>query len=159
MKYSTDIDFFLSLHPYGWSTCCFQIKADRYEVDMSHAFGAPLEDFIQALIRLLKGQKEGRCYWYGEPGGYQIDFYVSRNSLQITLQEFQASFGEEIKVLDLLVSFDISLKAFLLLAYFQLKKIEQLLNIPSFASHRNGVFPFQTFRIFEVAAKAYLKLN
>ena len=157
MKPTKDLDLLLTLHPHGWSTCWLWIEEKSYQLVISHVFGEPWEEWMQALARLIKGQQETSCYWYGEPVGHKWNFQLQQQEVEINLEQFQEAHWEEPEELEELVSFQLQFSSFLTLAYYQLKKTAQLLKDPAFAAHRNGDFPFAYFKQWEQEVLAYLE--
>ena len=161
MTKTNDIDFSLTLHPHGWSTAWFYINGKGFEFTITHAFGEPYFDFIKSLSQLINKQMESTFFWYSEPGGNKIEIKRIKDRqhiLNIKIVEFNNSFGEQLKEFEEILEFEIKEKHLITLAYFQLKKIETLLQDKSFAIHRSNNFPFQDFMLFENKVKTYLKL-
>ena len=147
-----DIDLLYVLSPHGWSTCILFVDKRTYELIISHVFGDPIGDFIEATIALLKGALSVEVIWRDEPGGNQ--WKMTRNSdqkhrVQITVTEFSSSYGDEIAQEILLVAFEIKISHFSTLVYHQMKKVAALLKEKSFEKNRSGEFPYAAFRNLE----------
>ncbi len=120
-----DIDFMLTLNPHGWSTCLVFVQGKVYELYITHVFGDPYYDFIHALELLMTGQNSVSFFWYDEPGGNQIEIVrlsSEKHKAFVRIQGFSESFGDEIKNLEELISFEININSLLIIAYLQLKK-------------------------------------
>lgn len=161
LEKTDDIDLFLTLHPNRWSSCWIYVNGKNFELAITHVFGNPYSDFISALSRLIDGHKEVSFFWYREPGGERIEIkrIKDQHMINITVDRFYESFGEEIKDFEKTVDFEIKQKAFLCIAYLQLKKIELLLKDKTYAKERGREFPFTEFKKFELKAKEYLELQ
>lgn len=156
-----NIDLFLTLQPHGWSTCSLYVDGIMHPLVISHVFGEPYVELINALSKLIQGEKTVSFIWYKEPGGHKISLTTIKGQPQqacLVVQTFDSSFEEEIQELEEVVTLLLPTKAFITLAYLQLKKIELLLGIPSFTQNKNGQFPFKRFKELEQKAKAYLNL-
>ncbi|WP_459211915.1 hypothetical protein [Aquimarina rhabdastrellae] len=160
MTKTNDIDFSLILHPHGWSTAWFYINGKRFEFTTTHAFGEPYFDFIKSLSQLINKQMESTFFWYSEPGGNKIEIKRIKDRqhiLNVKIAEFNNSFGEQLKEFEEILEFEIKEKHLITVAYYQLKKIETLLQDKSFALYRSNNFPFQDFMLFENKVTTYLK--
>lgn len=157
MQPTKDLDLLLTLHPHGWSSCWLWVEGKNYELVISHVFGEPWEAFLQALARLMKGQQEASCNWYGEPGGNKWSFQLKKKQLWVQVEQFEEAYWEEPMEVEPLVSFDLQFSSFLFLVYYQFKKTQQLLQDPAFAAHRNGNFPFAYFKEWEKLVLIYLE--
>ncbi|MBD2311922.1 hypothetical protein H6G20_09655 [Desertifilum sp. FACHB-1129] len=140
-----DIDLLYVLSPHGWSTCILFVNKHTYELTISHVFGDPIGDFIEATIALLRGALDVEVVWWDEPGGNR--WKMMRNSdqkhrVQITLTEFLSSYGDEITQERTLIEFEIKISHFSALVYYQMKKITALLKEKSFEKNRSGEFPY-----------------
>jgi len=157
-----DIDFVLTLHPHGWSTCTIYVGDKKTELTITHVFGDPYSDFVGSLSKLIDKKTETTFFWYSEPGGSRIEITRIRdrqNVINIKVDSFSESFGDEVKTYERVVDFEIKETAFVILSYFQLKKIKCLLQEPSYAKERQGEFPFREFNDFEIRAKEYIELK
>lgn len=160
MNRTDEIDFILKLDTHGWSTCWIVIPDKQpIELTITHAFYRdPYVDLMDALSQLMKGESLVSFFWYGEPGGERIE--IERNPeqhhlLRVRIDGFYESYGEEIKDFEPTIHFEIKQRQLLLQFYFQLKKIESLLQDPSFAKNRQGDFPLEQFKAFELELKKY----
>jgi ABC-type uncharacterized transport system permease subunit len=147
-----DVDLLYVLSPHGWSTCILFVDKYTYELIISHAFGDPIGDFIEAIIALLKGASSVEVIWWDEPGGSR--WRMTRNSdqkhlVQITITELYSSYGDEILQEKPLIEFEIKISHFSTLVYYQMKKIATLLKEKSFDKNRSGEFPYASFRALE----------
>ena len=152
MEFTDDIDYTYVLRTHGWSTCLLCINSRVYEMVISHAFGDPLADFIAVLIGLMEGKNELSFIWYGEPGG--VTWLINRKKEEkhkalFILDEFSESYGEEIKQLDRFVAFEMKIQQFVLIGYFQMKKLFFLLKEKKYAESRKSEFPFDHFKELE----------
>lgn len=157
-----DIDLILTLHPHGWSTCCIFIHGDRFELTISHVFGNPYLDFINALTKLIKGNNAASIFWYREPGGERIEIKKLKertNVVRIKISSFKESYGHEIKEYDETVEFEIQLKCFIILSYIQLKKTHLLLKDKNYSTSRRNDFPGVDFIKFEEIVKEYISID
>lgn len=162
MQETNDIDFILTLHPHGWSTCWIVIHGDKYELIISHVFGDPYIDFMEALTKLIKGNNNSTFYWYREPGGEKFEIKRlsdRRDKVCVSITGFNESYGSEIKDYKKTVEFEIKLENLLIVAYFQLKKIFLLLKDKDYAKDRQKDFPFEDFIKFEQIVKEFLVLD
>ena len=159
MKETDDIDILLTLHPYGWSTCYIFIEGKKFELTISHVFGDPYFDLITALTDIINNQKEVSFIWYGEPGGEQIEINEikdRRDKVNVLINGFNESFGEEIKDLEKTVGFNIKKKHLITLFFLQMKKIFFLLKDRKYSVNRQNDFPFQEYLKFESLVLMYL---
>lgn len=162
MNRNDKIDFLLKLEPHRWSSCWIVADNKPVELCITHIFDDPYTDLMDALVRVIKGERLVTFFWYDEPGGERIEMErdpVQKNLLKVRIDGFYESFGDEIQDFEPTIHFEMKESQFLLQFYFQLKKIETLLKEPSFAKDRQGQFPFQRFRTFESEVKNYLKLD
>lgn len=147
-----DIDLMYVLSPHGWSTCFLSIDKQIYELGITHVFGDPIRDLIEATTSLLKGVAAAEFTWWDEPGGNR--WTLLRNTTQkhwmkIIITEFSSRYGDQIKDEKLLVEFEIKISHFATLIYFQMKKLAILLKEKSFEQHRSGEFPYRAFSKLE----------
>jgi len=162
MRSNHDIDLMLTLNPHGWSTCFIYVNGKSHELTISHTFGDPIFDFINALSKLIKGQIPTDVFWYGEPGGERISFNRIKDrmdTINIKIDGFNESYGNEIKDYNKTLEFNIKINQLLTICYLQLKKTALLLSDKSFNEPRSGIFPFSQFKQFELEVKEYLKLD
>ena len=147
-----DVDLLYVLSPHGWSTCIVVVDQQIYRLTISHVFGDPIGDFIEATTALLKGASDIEVVWWDEPGGTR--WKMTRDSdqkhrVQITLTEFSSSHGDEITQERALIEFEIKISHFSTLVYYQMKKVAALLQEKSFEKSRSGEFPYAAFRNLE----------
>jgi hypothetical protein len=162
MTKTDDIDFILTLHPHGWSTCRIYARDENVELTITHVFGDPYFDFIKSLSQLIDKQMETTFFWYAEPGGEKIEIKRIKDCqhmVNVRIDGFSESYGEQINDFEKTIEFEIKEKQLISLAYYQLKKIETLLKEKSFATNRGGDFPFQDFKQFENKVDIYLSLK
>lgn len=162
MHPTNEIDFLLILEPHGWSTCWIFAEGKPIELTITHIFNDPYDELISALCRLMKGENLVTLFWYAEPGGERIEIERLKDKkkmLNIRFDGFHECFGDEVKDVEPTIHFEMTERQFLITAYYQLKKTEQLLADVSFAKSRNGDFPFQRFKIFEAEVRNYLKID
>jgi hypothetical protein len=162
MKATDEIDYIYTLRQHGWSTCILYIDGQKYEIIITHVFGDPIYDFISGLIGLLEGKDEVSFIWYGEPGGNA--WHIKRNRQEkhkaiFTIDEFGESYGEEIKEMDRVVEFEMKIQQFVLIGYYQMKKLFVLLKEKSYASNRQSEFPFELFKKLETFVEATYKVS
>ncbi len=134
--------------PHGWSTCILYTENQMYEMTISHVFGDPIRDFIEATIALLKGISTVEFTWWREPGGNR--WKMTRNpdashKVKITVTDFPTSYGDLITQEEILVEFEIKISQFSTLVYYQVKKIASLLREKSFEKNRSSEFPYSEF--------------
>jgi hypothetical protein len=162
MSITDDIDFVLTLNPHGWSTCWFFIGNEKYELAISHVFGDPYVDFMNALKKLMKGNDNVTFFWYGEPGGEKIDIIRipnRRDKVHLAIAGFSESYGAEIKDFSKRAEFEMKFESLLIVAYFQLKKTFLLMKDRSYAKDRQNDFPFNEFALFERVVKEFLNID
>ena len=114
------------------------------------------------MNHLLDQEETTTLYWYDEPGGAQLTFsrFKDRHHmLQVTIDDFSESYGSAIQSYEKVCAFEVKQKHLITLFYYQLKKIETLLQEKSFASIRGSHFPFQDFRKLEKKVLGYLGLQ
>ncbi|MDH4473665.1 MAG: hypothetical protein QE487_13730 [Fluviicola sp.] len=161
MEQSNDIDLLLTLNPNGWSTFFLFVKDKTINFSITHVFGDPYSDLIQALSSLIKGEKKVSFYWYAEPGGHRIELQkimTSQHKVIFSISEFQESFSDEPKEFELKIEFELKLKQLTTLFYLQLHKTYVLLRDSEFAKNRMNDFPFREFHQFEKLASYFLQL-
>jgi hypothetical protein len=127
---------------------------------ITHVFGDPIYNFISSLIGLLEGKDEVSFIWYGEPGGNA--WHIKRNRQEkhkaiITIYEFGESFGDEIKEMDRILEFEMKIQQFVLIGYYQMKKLFALLKGKAYASDRQSKFPFELFKKLDILVEATYK--
>lgn len=66
-----NISYYLDEH--GWSTCWIYASGRFYEISITHIFQEnPIEECLDSLIGVMKGEAERKYIWYGEPEGEQM---------------------------------------------------------------------------------------
>jgi hypothetical protein len=152
MEKTDDIDLMLVLNPHGWATCYFSIKSEITELPVTLIFGDPFSDLIQTLTEIIENKKESEFYLFGEPGGNRIKIskiMTQQNKVNIVIEEFEESFGKEIKNYETKISFEIKIKHLLILFYNQLEKIEMLMEDKEYSDKRKNDFPNEQFHKFK----------
>jgi hypothetical protein len=152
-----NFDLLYVLLPHGWSTCILYLGDRIHQLFISHVFGDPIGDIIEATTALLKGASAVEFIWWDEPGGNR--WQITRNPKQhhkvrVTVTEFSSSCGEQITQEETLAEFEIQLSHFSTIVYFQMKKTAALLGEKSFEKNRSGKFPYAAFRQLEFFFKA-----
>lgn len=146
-----NISYYLDEH--GWSTCWVYVNGRFYEISITHVFPEnPIEVCLDALIGIIKGERERKFVWYGEPGGEQITINeVSRTKhmVNVKLENFSEDYGDETKDLEVTMEFEIKKKQLIRLLYYEFKKISKLMEDKEYEENRKKEFPFQKFKIFE----------
>lgn len=159
MEKTDDIDLMLILNPHGWTTCFISIKNEIFELEISQVFGDPFYDLMESLMNIIDNEKETEFNWYGEPGGNRITIsklMTQQNKANILIEEFEESFGKEVKNYEPKMSFEIKIKHLLILFYNQLKKIEMLMKDTEYAVKRKNNFPNKQFHKFEIKYKEFI---
>jgi hypothetical protein len=146
----------LTLNPDGWSTCFIVDKGKTYEFAITHIFSDPYFDLIQLLTNLINVYKFATLFWYGEPGGHRIEFIIRGDIILVAVDEFRETFDEEPKFCQLMFLFEMELTQLITIFYFQLYRIQILLQDKKFADNRERNFLFQEFHKFESLAKQFL---
>ena len=146
------IDLLYVLLPHGSSKCLLYLGDRIHELYISHVFGDPIGDFVEANIALLKGAPAVEFIWWGEPGGYR--WQITRNpeqhhKVKVTVTEFSSSYADPITQETTLAEFEIKISYFSTIVYFQMKKTAALLREKSFEKNRSGEFPYAAFRQLE----------
>ncbi|RDC61448.1 hypothetical protein [Adhaeribacter pallidiroseus] len=162
MEDDYDIDILLTLNPHGWSTCWIIKERKNFELVISHVFGDPYFDLIQALTGLINNKEEVTFFWYREPGGEKIEISrikERRHEVRVLISGFQESFEEAIKDFKPTVEFQIKLKQLIIIMYFQLRKTFVLLKDKEYSKNRPNSFPFEEYMKFEKLASEYLGLK
>lgn len=153
VKYPDSIDFLYFLDNHGWSTCLIYIDGNVYELGPTHIFENPIEVLLNSMIELIEGANESHFKWHDEPGEY--NWCIKRNQEQkhkifvsITdctqINTFKNPKTETLK-------FEVKLKLFSICVLRQMEKIRDLMTEKSFKEHREGEFPYSTFREYKLA--------
>ncbi|RPD42249.1 hypothetical protein [Chitinophaga barathri] len=141
-----DIDFSLILHKHGWATLLVNIKGEVHQIGASSSLSDPLYDIASLLLSLLNNENEIRIMWWEEPGWNSL--WVKRDDTQhhILSIEIGSSLDQHGKEkYEKIAGFQIKLKQFLVIMFYQLKKIYHLLPEKSFATEREGEFPYELY--------------
>jgi hypothetical protein len=153
MKYPDDIDFFYFLENHGWSTCLIFVEGRVYEMGPTHIFENPIEVLLNSMTELLQGANETEFVWHDEPGEYK--WSIKRNLEQkhkilVSITECtQINTFEKPKLETL--NFEVKLKLFSICILRQMDKIRDLMSEKSFKEHREGGFPYNTFKEYKLA--------
>jgi hypothetical protein len=156
-----NISYFLDEH--GWSTSWIYANGKFHEISITHVYGEdPIEEFLNSLIGIIKGEVERKFTWYGEPGGDIItikEIPTKKHMVNFKVEGFAESYGEVIKDLEVRIEFEIKKKQLVRMLYFEFKKIFELMKDNHFEENRKNNFPFQKFRDFEKIVVEYIELN
>ena len=161
MEQTNDLDLLLTLNPNGWSTFVLFIKDKTIDIPITHVFGDPYSDLIQALSSLIEGEKKVSFFWYAEPGGHRIELQkimTRQHKVIVSISEFQESFCDDPKEYELIIEFELKLNHLITLFYLQLHKTHVLLRDTEFAKDRMNDFPFREFHQFENLVISFLEL-
>jgi len=160
-KMNINITYYLD--EYGWSTCCVYANGKLCEISITHVFPPdPIEECLNALIGIMKGEPERRFNWYSEPSGKQItisEIPTKKHMINFQLDGFDEDYGEEIGDLEKEIEFEIMKKQLVRMFYFEFKKISELLRDKHYEENRKNVFSFHKFREFEKIATEYIELK
>jgi len=159
MTQTDDFDILLTVNSHGWTNCFLSVKDKKIDLAITHVFGDPYVDLINSLSTLIDGQDNVNFFWYGEPGGHKFEVQknmTKRDWVTVSIFEFGESFHEEPKSYDLVMDFEVKLKQLVTIFYFQLKKIQLLLQDKQYAKDRAGNFSFEMFHQFERLVKPYI---
>ncbi|MCE3228581.1 MAG: hypothetical protein K0S32_3132 [Bacteroidetes bacterium] len=157
---TNDIDILLTLNPHGWSTCYIVKDGKCFELTISHVFGDPYSDLINALTALINNGNEVSFFWYGEPGGEKIEIKRVKDNnhmVNVLVNGFYESYGDLIKDFELTVEFQIKLRQLITLFYLQLRKTFLLLKDKEYSKNRQEDFPFDVYLKFEALVTIYLQ--
>lgn len=141
-----NIDFLLILNKHGWSTFLLNLNGAIHEISISSVLSEPLYDVTKLLLSLLDNEDEVTMHLFDEPG-WSI-FRISRDKTQrhILLVEIGISADRDGCQYEKMVDFRIKQKQFLIILFYQLKKIFHLLSEKSFAKDREGEFPYDYYK-------------
>ncbi|MBK7885260.1 MAG: hypothetical protein IPJ81_16880 [Chitinophagaceae bacterium] len=150
MEIKGDVDFLYNLNGSGWSQCKLFLETAEISIFNTHIFNNPIEELISAINKILKGEENVSFIWHREPGGHSWKIVKDKKAdiLNITIDKFS---GDEIRNTETLVEFKIKVRQFIILVYYQMKKIAELLKDKSYNSqgNRNEDFPFAIFTEME----------
>ena len=153
-----NISYYLAEH--GWSTCWINRRDKIYEISITHIFSEdPIDECINSLTKIIKGEKLTEFKWYGEPGGERIRFEEipdRQHMVNVTIDQFTQDIGEEINDFELGIKFSIKKNLLVTMFYYEFKKISELLKDKNYNENRNSDFPFQSFKSFEKTVVEYL---
>lgn len=141
-----DIDFSIQLHKHGWTTFAFWQKSKCYDITISSVLSSPVYDFTNMLLSLLNKENNIAISWFLEPG-WSI-FKISRNmKMQHLIRiEIGESIDQEGNGYEKMLEFEIKQKQFIIVGFFQLKKIFNLLQDTHFLKNRENNFPFEAYQ-------------
>ena len=155
-----NISYYLDEH--GWSTCWIYTKEKSYEISITHIFPEdPIEECLNSLIGIMKGETKRKFNWYGEPGGHQIIIKeIPNEKQQVKFQVFESyyDYGGEIDIdKKVEIEFEIKKTQLIRMFYFEFKKISELMKDNKYEKYRKNGFPFQKFYKFEKIVNDYIK--
>lgn len=107
----------------------------------------------------MRGEVERKFIWYGEPGGEQIvikEISTKKHMVNFKVEGFTEDYDKEIKDLKTSIEFDIKKKQLVTMAYFEFKKIAELMKYKHYEKNRKNNFPFDRFKEFKKNATEYL---
>ncbi len=155
-----NISYFLEEH--GWSTCWIFANGKLHEMCITHIFEEdPIEECLNALIGIMKGEEERKFIWYGEPGGAQVtikEIPAKKHMVYFKVEDFGGNYGDVIKDLELSIEFEIKKKQLVRIFYFEFKKISELMKDKNYKENRKHEFPHGKFRDFEKIALEFIEL-
>lgn len=147
----------------GWSTCWIYANGKSHEIGITHIFQEdPIEECINAIIGIIKGETERQFVWYGEPGGEQIsirEIPTKKHMVNFKVEGFAEGYGEKIENLETSIEFEIMKKQLVRMLYFEFKKISELMRDKHYKENRKNTFPFKRFREFEKNVIEYLEIK
>ncbi len=158
-----NISYFLDEH--GWSSCWILSNGKSYELSITHIYPEdPIEECLNALIGIMKGESERKFNWYGEPGGDQIiirEIPTQKHKVQFKVIGFSEEYGEPINDLEEvgeMIEKDFTIKKLQLVRmfFYEFKKISELMKDKEYETNRKNGFPFRQFREFEKIAIEYI---
>ncbi len=161
---SFNISYFLDEN--HWSSCWIYVNEKLYEITITHIYAEnPIEEFLNALIGIMNGERERKLNLYGEPGGDQIilrEKLTQKDLLDFRIIGFSEEYGQEIKNLEattakIELEFEIKKVQLIRIFYYEFKKISELMKDKAYQAKRIDDFPFRKFREFENIALDYIK--
>lgn len=153
MKISMEVDFLCRLYGTGWSMFVLYLETDQISMLNTHIHNNPIEELITAINKILKGENHCSFNCYQEPGGYlwEINKEKKEEVLTITIKEFNEGWGDEYTNAKLLSEFKVQASQFVVLVYYQMKKLAMLLKEKDYnkLGSSNRDFPFTAFKEME----------
>ncbi len=148
MKYTDEVDILYLLDKHGWSSCYLYVENSIYFLGPTHIFNHPIEELLNGLILMLRGEKECSFSWYDEPG--EDKWFVKRNEeqhhkIQVSITEC-AKIESGKQLISETVEFEVKQKIFCYCVYSQMKKIYKLMSEKSYSEDRD--FPYEVFKDF-----------
>jgi hypothetical protein len=158
---NVNISYFLEGH--GWSTCWIYANGKHHEISITHIFKEdPIEECLNSLIGIIKGEKERKFIWYGEPGGELISINendINKGFLNFKVESFNGDYQREMHDIEVSIEFEIKKKQLVRMFYFEFKKICELMKDIDYSNNRKNEFPFSRFLEFEKIVMEYLYLK
>jgi hypothetical protein len=158
MIQTDDFDVLLSLKKHGWTEFVLFVNHERFDYSISHIFSHPFFDIINVITDLIDQRNETTFILYGEPGGLKIELkriMSEKHKMTVSLYDFTQSYGS-VPNYNLVTEFEIKIKQFVTVFYFQLKKNVLLLNDQEFAHNRDRD-GLQNFHKLERSLLEFLK--
>jgi hypothetical protein len=78
-----DVNISYYLEEHGWSTYWIYVNEKSHEITITHIFPEdPIEECLNSLIGIMKGESERRFIWHEEPEGERITIkeFSSKNT-------------------------------------------------------------------------------
>jgi hypothetical protein len=97
--FKDDVDLLFVLSHHGWSVCLLYVGGQTHELLISHVFGEPLNDLLEAAISLLKGSANAEFTWWSEPAGTQWQLARNldqRHKVSVTVVDLLSNYGKPI---------------------------------------------------------------
>ncbi len=158
-----NINIIYYLDEHGWSTCWIYSNGKLYEISIMHIYQEdPIEECLNSLIGIIKGEVERKFIWYGEPGGEQItlkEIPDKKHMVNFKVEGFAEDYGDKIKDLETNIEFEINKKQLIRMFYFEFKKIYELMKDRHYKENRKNEFPFRKFIEFEKFAFDFLEVE
>ncbi|MEZ4918409.1 MAG: hypothetical protein R2792_04820 [Saprospiraceae bacterium] len=152
-----------ALDEHYWSTCWIRVDDVLLEISITHIYPEnPIEECINALIGMIKGDPERKFVWYGEPGSEQVlikETPSNKRKVYVKVENFVVDYGDPIENLETSIEFEIEKKQLVRMFYFEFKKISELMKDEQYAENRKGEFPSGRFITFEELALEFLEIN
>lgn len=156
-----NISYYLDEH--GWSTCWIYANDKFYEISITHIFQEdPIEECLNSLIGIIKGETKRKFNWYGEPGGEQIiikEISTKKHMVDFKVKGFVQDYGEVIKNSKISIEFEVKKRQLICMFYFEFKKIAELMKDKHYQLNRKYEFPFKKFKEFEKIALEYIEIK